>query len=471
MESSPFLRVFRREIESGSEWFEIDSIEIIPEFGLIGIFAILEKCYWRKEAQDIKIMESDGNVMNLPSPILILPIIFNERKDFDPVTNLSCGIPVEYWYPYQNFYVKSECLQFFQCLPQDHLYAIRGMDLTKENYQFRLLKAFSTNYRFFQLFKSNKGLGFYYFSIGLENSLIDENLYINLLNKKQREIGSHLGFNGNEISFLKKIDPELLQQNIIRDLIGFLRLSKYEKVLRSNSFIYSSTYYFLLYLKKNHLIGNINNLLLEDIEESLGWSLIPYLFITEFYSIRYRAIKIPSEFKLFKYLSKMNTNFRVSNCYELNEKGNKLLEILTEKRILKSKNKLTENIPFLGNLYIEPIVLERELFLEGKNLENCVFNFQEEVKAGYCFLYRIIAPERATMSIESYGGNWRLSAIKTFKNALPNENTWIFVKKWLDENAIEYQKNKVYYNIIDIWCRDDIEINELGEWYFKEMED
>lgn len=445
IDSSPNLQAYTRKIDKGNEWCEIESIEIIPEIGLIGIFAILETCYWKKENKIVKIIENEGNKISLPSKINILPIIFKNQIDENPETNTSLGIPIDQYYPFHISYVKSESLKFFQCLSQDHLYAIRKMSLSKANYQFRLLKAFSTDNRFFQLFQSNKALAFYYFYSNLNNSLMDDNMYQNLLNKKQREIGIHFGFYENEISFLRKIEPEILSPKNIRILISFFRLLNYKKMLRNMTYIYPSTFYFLLYLKRKRIKANLNLSLVEGIEESLSEILFPIKIVNIDYTILYSAVPIPKEFQLFFYLNKLNPNLKFSSLDHLINKGKKVAEKILEDKILKSSNYLSSKAPYPGNLYIEPILLEKDLYLEGKLQENCVYSAKEEIESGDSFFYRVTYPERATLQINFYGKQWYLSELKTYRNSQPNEITWVFVKDWLDENDIKYDRSEPYF--------------------------
>lgn len=92
--------------------------------------------------------------------------------------------------------------------------------------------------------------------------------------------------------------------------------------------------------------------------------------------------------------------------------------------------------PFPGNLFIQPIETVEGLALEGRSLSHCAANYTESVTAGHTYLYRVLDPERATLSIQHDGnGDWSLEQALGESNAELAEETMTAIQQWLDENG------------------------------------
>jgi hypothetical protein len=66
---------------------------------------------------------------------------------------------------------------------------------------------------------------------------------------------------------------------------------------------------------------------------------------------------------------------------------------------------------FTGTESIKPIMTPDELFLEGREMKHCAAIYAPLVADGSEFIYRVLAPVRATLSIVNYEGQWRRSQL------------------------------------------------------------
>ena len=437
IDSFPSLKISRRDAYTEGEWIEIESIEFLPNSGFIGIFVILEECVWLKDDSPHRLFINEKADMHLPKEIFVLPIVHDTTAN-EGITNAQAGIPIEVWYRSNRLFVIEECERFLNTIPSVYLQALNGMGLTKDNHPFKLLKAFHSNLRFFQLFQANKGLAFYYFYLGIFNNLSNEQFYIDLLSKKQKEIGRILGFQLNEISILKKIDSELLQPKIIREVISFARNRKYTKVFTYLTKIHRTTYQLLYYLKQNDSTVKISIPFLDDVHENLDYELKFLPIVNENYEITHTSFRIPQAFALLYHLSKKYPDLKINAVYEIEDVIYDLLELKREKEILQSGIILASNPPFPGNQYVEPVLTEKDLYLEGVEQENCCYTFKDQIMEGEYYFYRVNFPERATLAIEKEGRVWIFSELSAKGNTPTNEITWTFVKTWLVENGIHY---------------------------------
>lgn len=89
--------------------------------------------------------------------------------------------------------------------------------------------------------------------------------------------------------------------------------------------------------------------------------------------------------------------------------------------------------PIAGTEAIQPLGSPEELIEEGRLQNNCVNSCAQEVAKGYTYIYRVLAPERATASIIPTIDGWQLGQIAAQNNSLVSADTHDAVEKWLLE--------------------------------------
>ncbi len=88
--------------------------------------------------------------------------------------------------------------------------------------------------------------------------------------------------------------------------------------------------------------------------------------------------------------------------------------------------------PIPGTPDIDPITSEEQLKAEGRLQTNCVGTYGPLVKGGSLYIYRVIAPERATLAIRrTADGCWRRSELKARANRRVRPATARAVDAWL----------------------------------------
>jgi len=81
---------------------------------------------------------------------------------------------------------------------------------------------------------------------------------------------------------------------------------------------------------------------------------------------------------------------------------------------------------------IVPLRTITELLAEGRIQKNCVASYAGRVIAGECFIYRVLHPNRATLSVSLQSdGNWEISELKASCNRSVDAGTRAFVNEWL----------------------------------------
>lgn len=99
--------------------------------------------------------------------------------------------------------------------------------------------------------------------------------------------------------------------------------------------------------------------------------------------------------------------------------------------------------PVPGNNNILPMRDSSQLYIEGKEQSNCVASYVPRVARGSVYIYKLMQPERCTVSLVNRSGKWIISEIKTARNHEPSRETVNYVKQWLGQ-FYEEEKTLVY---------------------------
>lgn len=88
--------------------------------------------------------------------------------------------------------------------------------------------------------------------------------------------------------------------------------------------------------------------------------------------------------------------------------------------------------PVPGTDEIMPLASAAEILAEGREMHHCVASYIRPVAAGQVYVYRVLAPERATLSLRSGRDGWQLEQIKGLANAPVEHETVLQVRGWLE---------------------------------------
>ena len=93
--------------------------------------------------------------------------------------------------------------------------------------------------------------------------------------------------------------------------------------------------------------------------------------------------------------------------------------------------------PLPGTTSIQPINSLLDLQIEGEEQNNCVASYAWKVLRGGFYIYRVTAPERATLAIfRCTDGCWRRSELKGTGNRKVKRSTANMVDAWLDSYCV-----------------------------------
>lgn len=93
--------------------------------------------------------------------------------------------------------------------------------------------------------------------------------------------------------------------------------------------------------------------------------------------------------------------------------------------------------PVEGTDTIVPLTAASELLDEGREQRNCVGSYIDRVALErQVYVYRVLAPERCTLSLVQRGGRWTLAELRRHGNQAPSTQTYEAVARWLIQRGI-----------------------------------
>ena len=87
--------------------------------------------------------------------------------------------------------------------------------------------------------------------------------------------------------------------------------------------------------------------------------------------------------------------------------------------------------PIPGSQGIQPLTSAADLWVEGRTMDHCAGSFVPRVRSGWSYLYRVLNPSRATLSIDATEDGWRLGQLHGPSNTPVPPETLAAVRRWL----------------------------------------
>ena len=113
-------------------------------------------------------------------------------------------------------------------------------------------------------------------------------------------------------------------------------------------------------------------------------------------------------------------------------------DLVLDLNTLPPENLVFPQPPVEGNDKIIPILNSHDLTREGREMNHCVSSYSRRIALRKdVFVYKVIAPERCTLSIQKSRTRWRISELKRSCNRQVSRSTISMVKCWLNPHSIE----------------------------------
>jgi hypothetical protein len=119
----------------------------------------------------------------------------------------------------------------------------------------------------------------------------------------------------------------------------------------------------------------------------------------------------------------------------------RLMTRYTEKELRLLRKRPFPKPPYPGTETIVPLTSAEALELEGTLQEHCAKYYLLPVLAGLSYLYKVTAPQRATLSLEHSGKRWRMSQLRAHRNAPVSPETLNAVRTWLHQVKLDVPRD------------------------------
>ncbi len=92
--------------------------------------------------------------------------------------------------------------------------------------------------------------------------------------------------------------------------------------------------------------------------------------------------------------------------------------------------------PVTGTRDIVPVVNYKSLCYEGMVMHNCVASYFADVTSGQYYIYKVLKPQRCTLSLVKQGKKWHLGELNAKNNLEPSIEAKWAARQWLKERGV-----------------------------------
>jgi hypothetical protein len=142
-------------------------------------------------------------------------------------------------------------------------------------------------------------------------------------------------------------------------------------------------------------------------------------------------------FNLAERLPRRPNQQRIRSLEALRSKHQEVVAEFTQFLKREQEEKILPAPPLPGSPEIVPLTSADDLVQEGRDQHNCVGGYTKWVHDGNGYIYRVLAPERATLSIvPGADGCWCIDQLKLACNRPTNIETHNAVQAWINQYSL-----------------------------------
>lgn len=150
---------------------------------------------------------------------------------------------------------------------------------------------------------------------------------------------------------------------------------------------------------------------------------------------------------VYAFKTYVNDTLRMANDLQINNIISRISECKNQESVVRLHDQLIPRInsltqdhlrkipfptpPLKEDLGVTAILNYDELNNEGKSMHHCILSYRQRIISGEYYVYKICAPQRATIGLRLANGQWAIDQIKLVCNGMPSDETKEWVYKWL----------------------------------------
>ena len=337
------------------------------------------------------------------------------------------------WYQENREKISRACSEYINTIPWE---VRKEAGAFKNGYiagnQWFLIKQSQLYPPFIDLMRANPALAYSFAHrkvLGLKTKRLGRKDTERLLSGKHRKIAAFLGLEDSNavLNILKKVPASACIRHTMQNFLGNLKRKELWKTLLHLETIDEAVLNFYGSMRNYPKYFTPNKIFVEDI--TAHFPTYKELWVDCIRPLHH----------IFYYLDDEKHDFK--SVAQMRNKYEKVIQILN-RQDLPARERKYPTPPLKGSDIIEPILTRRELFEEGFDQKNCIYSYDKDIVAGRYYVYRVLAPERATISLtkESNGRGrrkvWRIEEIKTRANNPAGWETIDVVNDWFEQVSI-----------------------------------
>lgn len=265
---------------------------------------------------------------------------------------------------------------------------------------------------------------------------------------KQRIILEWMGFPGTEamVRLMKKIVPQAVSPSRLRRLCSAVTADqKAAKLLAYHRKINAGMLELVL---GRNLADLVTPRLLADIAQADSELSVPHTADQLFQALeilgeigsRRRIPRLTSIRRAREFCDDVDAEYRAHRQRQREIIAAMQARAEEQRRTRKTRGKKDRTFPVPpvpGTETIVPITCKAELVKEGDEQGNCVASYERRIIEGNAYIYKVLAPDRSTLSIvKGAGGCWRRSELKKKRNRKVSKKTILAVDHWLSRYSL-----------------------------------
>ncbi len=351
-------------------------------------------------------------------------------KNSDSVSSDDLSFELQYLLTLQQRIEERE--RFLSVIPSDLLQLVRRFP----EEHFRLLQLFATHADAVQLAQSNPMLAFLLATNRIWRGTPEgasAEVLASVLRCKRANILKWLGFPRADDSLVRltgKVDPWACRVELVAGLRETLRDAQARERLRHLRRINPGC---MAIAADWALFGRVSSRMLHEVAENRAEDRQPCTAVS------------------LRTLLNLERGNRLSDCPAVFTTRAKLYDALGSAAAYLDLEQLqplglTFPAPLCDTRDIQALTTPEDVFKEAEEQQNCVSTLIPQLAAGKLALYRVLSPERATLSLRRHGKSWLLGELEAADNTPVSRETGEQVKRWLGVRVNQAPQCRLHYH-------------------------
>lgn len=243
-----------------------------------------------------------------------------------------------------------------------------------------------------------------------------------LLFRKRKEVAEYFGFHPSSLKVLGRITESVVRKGLLKSFQNLYSIPVFQKTFHHLPIINEFIIQFFLYSRAKNWNEKWETLFLTDL-------------VSRFPDSNFKREDYEGAFQLYEEVKRFSPSWKIRSLDHLKDLEQEMIRKI-QKNEFNGPDHIYPPPPMEKENWLEPINSRKELFLESRTQHNCIFSYDGDILDGKYYIYRILSPERCTLSLFYINGDWYLDQISAAFNKEAKAETLRKVEDWRMQNGI-----------------------------------